>query len=133
MEAGSLQYILATLAQFGSYPTQDSTQITAITDPEAQRATTYYDDSPNDGSTTPPGEPSAAATKHIPQQHHVRSQTQSGTASPKPMIDPANITQWQEALRCVTKIAVQNAQFAISIKRVSNLMTPSAHHASIRF
>ncbi|SMQ49059.1 unnamed protein product [Zymoseptoria tritici ST99CH_3D7] len=34
------------------------------------------------------------------------------------MIDPATITTWQEGLRCVTKIAAQNAQFAASIKRM---------------
>lgn len=117
MEAGSLQSILATLAQFGSHAAPNPTQITNVTDPEDQRAAPYFD-TLNDGSATPPGEPSAAATRLAPQQNHVRSQAQSGTGSPKPMIDPASITQWQEALRCVTKIAAQNAQFATSIKRV---------------
>lgn len=117
MEAGSLQSILATLAQLGSHPAPDSTQTTNVTDLKDQCVAPYLD-TLNDDSTAPPGEPSAAATRLAPQQHHVRSQTQSGTASPKPMIDPASITQWQEALRCVTKIAAQNAQFATSVKRV---------------
>jgi hypothetical protein len=52
----------------------------------------------------------------------VRPQSRSAaTASPKPTIDPATITTWQEGLRCVTKIATQNAQFAASIRKVSLL------------
>ena len=42
------------------------------------------------------------------------------TTSPKPLIDPATITTWQEGLRCVTKLAAQNAQFAAGIRRVSS-------------
>jgi hypothetical protein len=50
----------------------------------------------------------------------IRSFTSINAAapSPRPVIDPASITTWQEGLRCVTKIAAQNAQFAASIKRV---------------
>ncbi|CZT15826.1 uncharacterized protein RCC_01662 [Ramularia collo-cygni] len=122
MEAGSLQSILATLAQFGTSTVPYPTQSTPIANFENQSAH-VYPDRPNDGSTTPPGEPPgeppAAATRLVPQQqNHLRSQTSSGNASPKPMIDPASITQWQEALRCVTKIAAQNAQFAGCIKRM---------------
>ena len=50
----------------------------------------------------------------------LRPQSRSAaTASPNPVIDPATITTWQEGLRCVTKIAAQNAQFASSIRKVS--------------
>ena len=47
----------------------------------------------------------------------LRPQSRS-TASPKPMIDPATITTWQDGLRCVTKLAAQNVHFAASIRRV---------------
>ena len=47
----------------------------------------------------------------------LRPQSRSG-ASPQP-IDPATITTWQDGLRCTTKIAAQNAQFAVSIRKVS--------------
>lgn len=51
------------------------------------------------------------------EDRRLRPQARSN-ASPKPMIDPASITTWQEGLRCVTKIAAQNAQFATSIRMV---------------
>ncbi|KAF2725071.1 hypothetical protein K431DRAFT_195231, partial [Polychaeton citri CBS 116435] len=37
---------------------------------------------------------------------------------PKPTVDPATITTWQDGLRCVTKIAAQNANFAKAVKRM---------------
>lgn len=55
----------------------------------------------------------------IPEDPRLRPQSRSAaTASPKPVIDPATITTWQEGIRCVTKIAAQNAQFAASIRKV---------------
>lgn len=51
-----------------------------------------------------------------------KPQTRS-TASPKPVIDPATITTWQDGLRCVTKIAAQNAQFAASIRKVGDMLS----------
>ena len=38
---------------------------------------------------------------------------------PPSVIDPATITVWQDALRCVTKIAAQNKMFEATIRRVS--------------
>ncbi|EME41761.1 hypothetical protein DOTSEDRAFT_177099 [Dothistroma septosporum NZE10] len=42
------------------------------------------------------------------------------TPSNKPQIDPATITVWPDALRCVTKIAEQNKYLSVSIKRMMN-------------
>ena len=35
-----------------------------------------------------------------------------------PLIDPATITEWKQGLRCVSKIAAQNSDFAASIRKV---------------
>lgn len=50
----------------------------------------------------------------------VKPQGRSDQTPLKPMIDPCTITAWPDALRCVTKIAAQNAQFAANIKKVSS-------------
>lgn len=115
MEAGSLQSILATLAQFGHSQVPDLSQTSQHTSglPLIQ----------GNDSTTPPGEPAVASPNVKLQQAQdprLTSQTPSGTASPRRMIDPASITQWQEGLRCVTKIAAQNVQFAACLKKVSS-------------
>lgn len=58
----------------------------------------------------------------LPRADDPRPRPQSrnaATASPKP-IDPATITTWQDGLRCVTKIAAQNAQFSVAIRKVRN-------------
>jgi hypothetical protein len=38
--------------------------------------------------------------------------------SGSPMIDPAKITEWPMALRCVSKMATQNPNFKIMIRKV---------------
>lgn len=45
-------------------------------------------------------------------------QERAGQALRSKPIDPSTITTWQEGLRCVTKIAAQNANFAATIKKV---------------
>jgi hypothetical protein len=35
-----------------------------------------------------------------------------------PLIDPATITEWKQGLRCVSKIATQNPDFAPSVRKV---------------
>lgn len=122
MEASSLQSILATLAQFGQPGASDNSQTTGLASPEPQRPVGASVAQSNGSALPSPGEHRNAAASlngHQLQDPRLRSQTQSGTASPRPMIDPARITQWQEGLRCVTKIAAQNAHFASCIKRVS--------------
>lgn len=125
MEANSLQSILATLAQFEQPKRPDLSQST--TSANLPQQVVSFSAPLSNGSTTPLGEPPAAANgsalRH-PQDLRLGSQPQSGTATPKPMIDPASITQWQEGLRCVTKIAAQNAQFAICIQKVGALRSP---------
>jgi len=39
-----------------------------------------------------------------------------------PLIDPATITEWKQGLRCVSKIASQNADFAPSVRKVENII-----------
>lgn len=102
----ALQNILATLAQYG---------------PPAQAVgSVEY----NNRTSTPTTAFSAVQNAPIDRPHstavdaHPKPQTRS-TASPQPVIDPATITTWQDGLRCVTKLAAQNAAFASSIRRVS--------------
>ena len=105
-----LTAILATLAQFA--PPQDNSKGSHDTAGDV---------------ATPPIVGAASREKSVPRfipdmekpkDPRLRPQSQTSTASPKPMIDPATITTWQDGLRCVTKIAVQNAQFATCIKKV---------------
>ncbi|WPH03046.1 Hypothetical protein R9X50_00592000 [Acrodontium crateriforme] len=101
-----LQSILATLAQF-SQPQQTmvghvSNQ--AVSDSNAR----IYSDNQN----------ALEANTTCPVQHSARKPQASSTTAARPMIDPASITTWQEALRCVTKISAQNEQFALSIKKM---------------
>jgi hypothetical protein len=36
-----------------------------------------------------------------------------------PLIDPATIIEWKQGLRCVSKIAAQNSEFASTVRKVS--------------
>ncbi|KAK0930214.1 hypothetical protein LTR91_008035 [Friedmanniomyces endolithicus] len=104
-----LQAILATLSQF--------TNPAPI--PVAQPSETSEQFSTNcyDASQPPPMVPaSQSLPAPKPQDPRLRPQSRAATASPKPMIDPATIITWQEGLRCLTKIAAQNAQFAVTIR-----------------
>jgi hypothetical protein len=54
-----------------------------------------------------------------------RQASQSFSPAPRPqdrvstpLIDPATITEWKQGLRCVSKIASQNPDFAASIRKV---------------
>ncbi|KAJ4993095.1 hypothetical protein SVAN01_01447 [Stagonosporopsis vannaccii] len=38
--------------------------------------------------------------------------------SSTPLIDPATIIDWKQGLRCVSKIAAQNPQFAVSVRKL---------------
>ncbi|USW55045.1 hypothetical protein Slin15195_G083640 [Septoria linicola] len=106
-----LQAILATLAQYSAQAGQ-----TAPTEPNTPQ--------PDNASFTSKGSSTAQGNwaQQAPAKAHdprlPRPQSRSGATTPKPMIDPASITIWQEGLRCVTKIAAQNTQFAASIKRM---------------
>ncbi|KAF2210183.1 hypothetical protein CERZMDRAFT_86248 [Cercospora zeae-maydis SCOH1-5] len=110
-----LQTILATLAQ---YSAQNAVSAAAsgsnTTTPQPEHGSQYS------GSYTAaaglPAEREQSAKSHDPRLP--RPQSRSATSTPKPMIDPATITVWPEALRCVTKIGAQNPKFAVSIKRM---------------
>ena len=103
-----LQAILATLAQFSGsnyIAPQDTTQLLpglgfAHAGIEQQNHAAVFDTDPGLRPLDPRPRPQGRSV-----------------SSPKP-IDPATITTWQDGLRCVTKIAAQNAQFAASIRKV---------------
>lgn len=103
MQTPDLQSILATLASFAP-PAQQSRTAT----PSAAGHDETRDESAK--SATSPAQARIEDPRLRPQGRL--------TASTKPMIDPSTITTWQDGLRCVTKIAAQNASFAASIKKV---------------
>lgn len=98
-----LQSILSTLANFAP-PTQQSQSTTSPTE--------------YDGTSEQKAQPIPLLLSKTGDPR-LRPQGRS-TASPKPNIDPAAITSWSDGLRCVTKIAAQNAQFATSIRKVGS-------------
>ncbi|KAH7400738.1 hypothetical protein DE146DRAFT_472595 [Phaeosphaeria sp. MPI-PUGE-AT-0046c] len=56
-------------------------------------------------------------------QHRPVTQNLSTTPKPQdrvstPLIDPATITEWKQGLRCVSKIAQHNPEFAASIRKL---------------
>lgn len=109
--APDLQSILATLAQYAP-PTQS-----AQTVQNREQESTTPDVEPTSLGLNTATLPARPQSESAPDPR-LRPQSRS-TASPKPVIDPATITTWQEGLRCVTKIAAQNASFVTSIRRVS--------------
>ncbi|KAH9826457.1 Protein of unknown function (DUF2458) [Teratosphaeria destructans] len=107
-----LQTLLATLAQ--GTPQVDAPQPR----PDAHIP---YITAPN--ATPVPIERSQTSTPQYgapPRSHDLRLKPQNRTAaaSPKVMIDPATITVWKDALRCVTKLAQQNAEFEHRIRKM---------------
>ncbi|KAK0337046.1 hypothetical protein LTR91_008871 [Friedmanniomyces endolithicus] len=104
-----LQAILATLSQFTN---PAPTPVAAPPVASEPSSTNYYDVS--QALLPEPASQLLPASK--PQDPRLRPQSRAATASPKPMIDPATIITWQEGLRCLTKIAAQNAQFAVVIR-----------------
>ncbi|KAK5128341.1 hypothetical protein LTR85_003009 [Meristemomyces frigidus] len=110
--APDLQAILATLSQYtgsNGYPVPQGTTEQYAQPPMAAGYAAF------ERSATSTPQPAPVQKTQDPM---LRPQGRTAIASPKPMIDPATITTWQEGLRCVTKIAAQNAQFAASIKKM---------------
>lgn len=50
------------------------------------------------------------------QPAQVQSRPQERTSTP--LIDPSTITEWKQGLRCVSKIAAQNPEFAAVVRKV---------------
>ncbi|KAK5133394.1 hypothetical protein LTR08_007733 [Meristemomyces frigidus] len=113
-----LQALLATLSQYtnavpNGAPLAEQHSMPLVSAPFA------FDIERSAASTPQPASAHASANAQRPQDPRLRPQSRSVTASPKPpQIDPATITVWQEGLRCVTKIAAQNSQFAVGIKKM---------------
>jgi hypothetical protein len=61
----------------------------------------------------PPSDPRLAG-RSIQPQTIPRPQARSST----PLIDPATIIDWKQGLRCVSKIATQNPQFSMSVRKL---------------
>lgn len=110
--APDLQSILATLAQHAS-----SASNLASIDPHHVALPTPPVPGCETQETTSQDSRNAAHDPRV--EASVKAPGQSAQTPSKPMIDPSTITTWQDALRCVTKIAAQNAQFAASINKVS--------------
>jgi hypothetical protein len=122
-----LQAILATLAQY-------SQQNTAEQPPQQ---TPYQPVEPNHPTPSIPENNNLAAILQnarvespVSADPRLRNRPQSRSITPAQppkrdplpqpsVIDPATITVWQDALRCVTKIAAQNKMFEATIRRVS--------------
>ena len=51
---------------------------------------------------------------HVHRQPPPRPQERAATS----LIDPSTITEWKQGLRCVSKIAAQNPEFAPSVRKV---------------
>jgi hypothetical protein len=120
-----LQAILATLAQ---YSQQNATE-----QPPPQ--TPYQPVESNHATLSVPENNNLSAALHnarvesVSVDPRLRGRPQSRSITPvqppkqdqpqqPSVIDPATITVWQDALRCVTKIAAQNKMFEATIRRV---------------
>jgi hypothetical protein len=126
-EQPDLQAILATLAQY-------SQQNMAEQPPQQ---TPYQPAESNHVTPSIPGNNNLAAVLQntriaspVSADPRLRGRPQSRSITPAQppkqdqlpqpsVIDPATITVWQDALRCVTKIAAQNKMFEATIRRVS--------------
>jgi hypothetical protein len=111
-----LAAILATLANL-----QQQANISAPQTQEQQYGQNYDSQSYPQHAIGQPYQPQAPADPRLLN----RSTSQQASALPKPqdrsstpLVDPATITEWKKGLRCVSKIATQNPDFAASIRKV---------------
>jgi hypothetical protein len=124
-----LQAILATLAQYSQHNTTE----------QPPQQTPYQPVEPNHATPSIPENNNLAAILQnarvespVSADPRLRGRPQSRSITPAQppkqdqlpqppsVIDPATITVWQDALRCVTKIAAQNKMFETTIRRVSH-------------
>ena len=56
------------------------------------------------------------AGRPAPQHRHPAPKPQDRVSTP--LIDPSTITEWKQGLRCVSKIAARNPEFAPAIRKV---------------
>jgi hypothetical protein len=115
-----LAKILATLAslqQPGASPAQDQQQ---SYDPNQS-----YQSYQEDAQLYPPQQNLPYHQTADPRLANRPASQYTSTPTPRPqdrvytsLIDPATITDWKQGLRCVSKIAQQNPEFAASIRKV---------------
>ncbi len=81
--------------------------------PKPEEQGQYQPQDQNVSQQQPTADPRLAGRSvliHSAPQPQVRSST--------PLIDPATIIDWKQGLRCVSKIAAQNPQFAVSVRKL---------------
>lgn len=124
-----LQAILATLAQYSQQnAAQQPPQQTPYQPIETNHATPSIPENNNLAAILQNArvESPVSADPRLRGRPQSRSITpahppkQDQLPQPPSIIDPATITVWQDALRCVTKIAAQNKMFEATIRRVSH-------------
>ncbi|KAF2687302.1 hypothetical protein K458DRAFT_188920 [Lentithecium fluviatile CBS 122367] len=114
MDLQQILQTLASLSNVGNVPTQaqqqpyDPTQVQAPTESlsPAQTGIPYGHEQPSDPRLS--ARPPSLALQSQPLQ----------TRPSAPTIDPATITTWKHGLRCVTKLASQNPNFAPTIRQM---------------
>lgn len=81
-----------------------------------------------------PTYPFGVAEDHRPDPQHRRSiqNLHRNTPTP-PLIDPATITEWSQGLRCVSKIAAQNPNFKVAIRKARLVSAFPIHDLLIDF
>lgn len=128
-----LASVLATLARFATPAATSlpSDQISASED-AARSVYSRYENGFGDSANVQHVLQEQTADPRLRPQHRSTPISRSSTPLAKAVIDPATITDWREGLRCVTKIAAQNANFSATIKRVRDrdyAHTDSCEHA----
>lgn len=105
-----IQALLATLSQLSGTPLHPI--------PPTLPATTASQSASGRSLNIPTHSP--VAIEKPPPDPRLRPQTTSSARSTPtpPTIDPATITTWPDALRCVTKLAAQNPRFEETIRKV---------------
>lgn len=116
-----LEKILATLA--------------SLPKPEAQPSQDQQQEHPFDQSHTgiQNDQHINASNQHYSQQRTTDPRLVGRSAPPRipptptpqdrsstPLVDPSTITEWKQGLRCVSKIAAQNPDFAAAIRKVTS-------------
>jgi hypothetical protein len=115
-----LAKILATLASLQQQPEGAAAQNQQQTYDPNQIHQGYHEDFQSYPSQQPIPYQQSADPQLI---NRAASQHLSSTPRPQekvstPLIDPATITEWKQGLRCVSKIAQHNPEFAASVRKV---------------
>lgn len=75
----------------------------------------HYAPAPSNHYQQQPADPRLVG-RPAPQHRQPHAKPHDRVASP--LIDPSTITEWKQGLRCVSKIATQNPDFAPAVRKV---------------